>query len=147
MPWIPLESRSSELQRQVAAASSAAASPSADFYNQNDLGLLADGELFVWLVQAEAGAKAQNQHASEPDSEPEDLPEIGESGASDARSLRWVRLNGRTAADKAYAKQRYRQLLFELWRKHIAETGETYYPKLRNDLMDRYSLMSDPNHN
>jgi hypothetical protein len=58
-----------------------------------------------------------------------------------------VRLNGRTAADKAYAKQRYRQLLFELWRKHIAETGETYYPKLRNDLMDRYSLMSDPNHN
>ncbi len=145
MPWIPFESRSIDQQQQinaVAKGSSPELAP-ADLYNHNDLGLLADAELTSWLQQS----LAQASSSAAPTAEPEPLLEIGESGAFDARSLRWIRLNGRTSADKAYAKQRYRQLLFELWRKHIADTGETYYPKLRNDLMDRFSLMSDPDHN
>lgn len=145
MPWIPFESRSVEHQQQittVASGSSPELTP-ADLYNQNDLGLLADAELTSWLCQALAETSSSAPSAPEP----EPLPELSESEAFDARSLRWLRLNGRTAADKAYAKQRYRQLLFELWRKHVAETGETYYPKLRNDLVNHFDLMTDPDRN
>ncbi|QPN66543.1 hypothetical protein [Synechococcus sp. CBW1006] len=147
MPWIPLESRPAELQSQVAATSSAADVAAATYYNQNDLGLLPDVDLAAWLRQARSDATPQGQPSAGPDAEPEELPEIGESEAYDVRTLRWLRLNGRTAADKAYAKQLYRQLLFSLWRKHVAQTGQTYYPKLLNDLKDHYRMMCDPSLN
>lgn len=66
---------------------------------------------------------------------------ITESEAFDVRSLRWLQLNARTIADKMYATKLYRTRLIELWRKYIAETGQSYYPKLRNDLMDHYKAM------
>jgi hypothetical protein len=75
------------------------------------------------------------------DAPTEVLQPIGESEAYDARSLGWLKLNARSSADKYYATKLYRSLMIDLWRKHIAETGQTYYPKLRNDLMDRYKLI------
>lgn len=75
------------------------------------------------------------------DSPTEEMQPIGEWEAFDARSLRWLRLNARTAADRQYATKLHRLLIIELWRKHIAETGQTYYPKLRDDLMDHYRLI------
>ena len=145
MPWTPLEARAPELQDQIAAIAAAAKPPitGSDYYNQNDLGQLSADALTAWLSETQVNLDG----SSTPTNEDEPLPEITEAGAFDARSLRWIRLNGRTAADKAYAKQRYRQLLFELWRKHIADTGQTYYPKLRNDLMDHFQLLSDQDQN
>jgi len=83
---------------------------------------------------------------AQPPTETADLAPVGESEAMDARSLRWIRMNGRTAEDKAVAKRRYQEILFDLWRKHIAVTGETYYPKLRNDMTDRAKFLADPDH-
>ena len=71
------------------------------------------------------------------------LQPIKESEAFEAKSLRWLRKNARTATDRYYATMLYRLLIIDLWRKYIAETGQTYYPKLRNDLMDHYRLMDD----
>jgi hypothetical protein len=83
---------------------------------------------------------------AQPPAETGELPPIGESEAMDARSLRWIRMNGRTSEDKAIAKRRYQEIIFDLWRKHIARTGETYYPKLRNDMSDHAMFMADPDH-
>lgn len=144
MAWIPFEARDAELQQKITTAAAAAQPPrsAADFYNQHDLGHLEPAQLSSWLDEA----VVQGSAAPPQDTEPESLPEITETEAFDARSLRWLRLNGRTSADKNYAKQRYRQMLFELWRKHIADTGQTYYPMLREDLMDRFRVLSDQDH-
>lgn len=142
MAWIPFEARDASLQQQVSTAAAAAQPLLApdDFYNQHDLGLMDPGQLSRWLDNALA---KQASTPSRSENREESQSEISESEAFDVRTLRWVRLNGRTAADKAYAKQRYRRLLFELWRKHIADTGQTYYPELRDDLMDHYKWLSD----
>lgn len=144
MAWIPFEARDAELQQKITTAAAAAQPPrsAADFYNQHDLGHLEPAQLSRWLEEA----VVQGSAAPSQDTEAESLPEITETEAFDARSLRWLRLNGRTSADKTYAKQRYRQMLFELWRKHIADTGQTYYPMLREDLMDRFRVLSDQDH-
>lgn len=145
MAWTPLELRDAALQQQIATAAAAAQLPlpPADFYNQNDLGLMEPAQLSAWLAEASPQTDSATSTAASEVAEPEQLSVITEGEGFDARSLRWLRLNGRTAEDKAYAKQRYRRLLFELWRKHIADTGQTYYPKLRDDLMDRFQLISD----
>lgn len=142
MAWIPFEARDASLQQQIGAAAAATKpvlSP-ADFYNHHDLGLMDPAQLSTWLSES---LTSQTVSASKSEEDPEPPQEISESEAFDVRSLRWLRLNGRTAADKTYAKQRYRRLLFELWRKHIADTGQTYYPELRDDLMDHFQLLLD----
>lgn len=142
MAWVPFEAREASLQQQIGAAAAATKpvlSPG-DFYNQHDLGLMDSSQLSTWL----AGSVIQEAvGAVQPKENPDPPQEISESEALDARSLRWLRLNGRTAADKTYAKRCYRRLLFELWRKHIADTGQTYYPELRDDLMDHFQLLLD----
>ncbi len=149
MPWIPFETRSTGLQQQIEAAASSGtpAQSAADLYNQHDLGLLAEAELAAWLERVSAASSAEVAAESAIDQAPQELPEIRESEAFDTRSLRWLRINARTAADKAYAKQLYRQTLFKLWRKHIAATGQTYYPPLRDDLANHSSWMTNQDHN
>jgi hypothetical protein len=71
------------------------------------------------------------------------LPPVGESEVLDVRSLRWLRRNARTDEDKDYANHCYHTTLIDLWRKYIATTGQTYYPKLSDDLMDQYDLLDD----
>lgn len=90
----------------------------------------------------DSGFQAQQMSAEETS----DPAPLRESEVMDARSLRWIRMNGRSAGDKAVAKSRYQQILFDLWRKHIAATGETYYPLLRNDLSDHAQFLADPDH-
>lgn len=149
MPWIPLESRSAELRQQITVAASLAspAQSASDLYNQNDLGLLAEPELAAWLQQALTGSSAQTAARSTSTVEQEELPVLRESEAFDTHPLRWLRLNARTAGDKARAKQLYRQTLFKLWRKHVAATGQTYYPPLRDDLANHFTWMANPDHN
>lgn len=149
MPWIPFESRSAALQQQITEAASLASpeQSASDLYNENDLGLLAEAQLAAWLQQALASSTVQPPAGDAQALGAEKLPELRESEAFDMRSLRWLRLNARTAADKAYAKQLYRQTLFKLWRKHVAASGETYYPELRDDLLDKFRELTDHDHN
>ena len=138
MAWTPLISRAESLQQQLqlAAAQSNPPASAEVFYNQNDLGLLSDADLETWLSQASLPAPAEAPLAP---------PVLREEDLYSTKTLRWLQQNASTAEDKALAKQRYRELLFDLWRKYVAQTGQAWYPPLRNDLWDRYQVMaSDP---
>lgn len=140
MAWTPLSSRAESLQQrlQLSAEQSNPPASAESFYNQNDLGLLSDGDLETWLTEAKAILPALSE-------EPLDPPELREEDRYSTKTLRWLQQNAVTAADKTLAKQRYRELLFDLWRKYVAQTGQAWYPPLRNDLWDRYQVMaSDP---
>ena len=59
------------------------------------------------------------------------------------KRLGWLRLNGETAEDRDYAENIYQQILFDLWARHVAKTGETYYPPIQDELLEEYNLESD----
>jgi hypothetical protein len=144
MAWIPLENRSAELQAAVQAKSAQqVAEPTAQaFYNANELGLLDEAALLTWLNKAvedpidqaftpdPAGATAAS--ATKAPLREEDVYMV--------KTLGWLMQNANTLEDKAIARKKYRILLFDLWRKYLAQTGETWYPPLREDLWERYQF-------
>ena len=140
MAWIPYESRSSALQQAIQAKIVGTESTPQNFYNENELGMLDDAALATWLsadpVDQEFTAEQtfSQQNASQPSipQRQEDLYIV--------ETLGWLMENAKTLEDKVIARKQYRILLFDLWRKHMAKTGETWYPPLRNDLWDRYQL-------
>lgn len=134
MPWIPLASRDPQLQDLVDKVREAKAPKLLidDFYNTQDYGLLDSTAL---------------SHALNSSLEALDRPPVDESDAFQVRSLSWLRSNAQLASDRRYAEKKYQEILFDLWRKHVAETGDTYYPNLRDDLLDHYKILNDPSHN
>ena len=66
---------------------------------------------------------------------PEDVRQV--------RSIGWIRKNGLTDEDRLRAEEMYRELVMDLWYKHVAETGQTYYPPLQNELLDEYTLQAN----
>lgn len=144
MAWTSLDTRNPAL-RQLVSQVATAASPAMDadvLYNQNELGLLSDPDLQTWLQQRTAASEEPQNPAA-----PLEPPMLREEDLYSTRTLRWLQQNATSADDKALAKQRYRELLFDLWRKYVAHTGQAWYPPLRNDLWDRYqALVNDPDH-
>ncbi len=65
----------------------------------------------------------------------EDLREV--------KPLGWIRRNGANEQDRKYAEKLYRRILFDLWTRHVAKTGQTYYPPLEDELIDEYQLLID----
>ena len=65
----------------------------------------------------------------------EDLREV--------RTLGWLKRNGKNKDDREYAKELYRKTLFELYARHVAMTGQTYYAPMYDDLIEEYKLMTD----
>ena len=59
------------------------------------------------------------------------------------KRLGWLRLNAEASEDRDYAEDIYRQTLFDLWTRHVAKTGETYYPPIQDELLEEYNLESD----
>ena len=59
------------------------------------------------------------------------------------KSLGWLRRNGKNKADRDYAQNLYRKTLFQLYTRHVALTGQTYYPPIWNEIMDEYELIED----
>lgn len=141
MAWTALNIRSESLRQQVRACAEATTPPASaeEFYAQQELGLLSDADLQAWIDQRFAWAGEQVQKASL------DAPPLREEDLYSSPTLRWLQQNALSVEDKALAKQRYRELLFELWRKYVAQTGQAWYPPLRNDLWDRYKvIVSNP---
>jgi hypothetical protein len=144
MAWIPLESRSAELQAAVQAkATEQGADITAQaFYDANELGLLEEAALLAWLNKAvddpvdqaftpnPAAAAAGN--ATKAPLREEDIYMV--------KTLGWLMQNAHTLEDKAIARKKYHILLFDLWRKYLAQTGETWYPPLREDLWEHYQF-------
>jgi len=143
MAWIPLENRSAQLQAavQAKAAEVVAETTAQAFYDANELGLLDEADLLTWLNKPvedpvdqafapDPAAVATN--ATKAPLREEDLYMV--------KTLGWLMQNANTLEDKAIARKRYRILLFDLWRKYLAQTGETWYPPLREDLWERYQF-------
>ena len=143
MAWIPLPKRP-ELFRQGLATYALNASPPSTaeaVYDQHELGLLSDADIQAWLDQK---TKTTQPEVGVTDEAPLlSSPFLREEDAYSTKTLRWLIQNASTVDDKTLAKQRYRELLFELWRKYVAETGQPWFPPLRNDLWDRYKIFAN----
>mgnify|MGYP001243452420 FL=1 len=59
------------------------------------------------------------------------------------KSLSWLRRNGKNKADRDYAENLYRKTLFQLYSRHVALTGQTYYPPIWDEIMDEYKLIEE----
>ena len=59
------------------------------------------------------------------------------------KSLGWLRRNGKNKADRDYAQKLYRKTLFQLYTRHVALTGQTYYPPIWDEIMDEYKLIEE----
>ncbi len=63
------------------------------------------------------------------------------------KPLGWLRRNGETEEDRTYADKLYRRTLFDLWTRHVAKTGQTYYPPLDDELTEEHQLLIDQDEN
>ena len=144
MAWIPLESRSSDLQSAVQAkAGELGADTTAQaFYDENELGLLDEVALLAWLGK-ESLDPVDQAFTPDPDllaaSNSTKAP-LREEDIYMVKTLGWLMQNANTLEDKVIARRKYRILLFNLWRKYLAQTGETWYPPLQEDLWDFYKF-------
>jgi len=168
MTWTDLSQRPVELRtRVISVFQKLQLSP--QYYFQEKLGLLSDLQLeqHVQFLQLAVASGETTPEA------PSSLPLMTEAGTSSitqesmnysnrdqatesvssnpfyledvrqVRSIGWIRKNGRTTEDREYADMLYQVLLLDLWYKHVAETGETFYPPLQNELLDEYTLQSN----
>ena len=144
MAWIPFESRSSDLQSAIQAktAELGADTTAQAFYDSNELGLLDEAGLSAWLSK-ESEDPVDQPFATDPvvvsASNSAKAP-LREEDAYIVKTLGWLMQNAKTLEDKVIARRKYRILLFDLWRKYLAQTGETWYPPLREDLWERYQF-------
>jgi hypothetical protein len=139
MAWISFDNRSADMRSAIEARAAGTDSTPQAFYDANELGLLDDAALLAWLgldpvdqeFAAEPTASTDAASTTAPQRE-EDLYMV--------KTLGWLMQNANTLEDKVIARKRYRAMLFDLWRKYLAQTGETWYPPLRNDLWERYQF-------
>jgi len=168
MTWTELSQRPEELRsRVISVFSQKQLSP--QYYFEEKLGLLSDIELEQHL-QNLFHESASNKTSADMISITSEIADIGTSSiaqepnedstgvqsmltsSSDhisledvrqVRSIGWIRKNGKTTEDREYADLLYQELLLDLWYRRVAETGETYYPPLQNELLDEYTLISN----
>ena len=143
MAWIPFENRSAELKTsiQLKASELAADSSAQSFYDANELGLLDDSALLAWLEKDPVDQEFTTDQ-SNPTQQNSTSSQLYEEDLYVVKTLGWLMQNANTLEDKVIARKRYRMLLFDLWRKYQAQTGETWYPPLRKDLWDYYQFQS-----
>jgi hypothetical protein len=145
MAWILLSARTKEINEALTShlQSKSSELDAESYYNDNDLGLLDDNSVLEFL-KAERGLEEavlpRNGMQGDRQSAHVDL---SEDDLYSVKTLRWLQQNGNTPEDKRLAKTQYRKIVFGLWRKRMAETGETWYPPLRDDLWERYKLMAN----
>ena len=61
----------------------------------------------------------------------------------EVKQLDWLMQNGNTKEDREYAKKIYKSTLIELYLRHVAKTGETYYPPIQEEIIEEYILNKD----
>ena len=61
----------------------------------------------------------------------------------EVKQLDWLIQNGNTKEDREYAKNIYKSTLIELYARHVAKTGETYYPPMQEEIIEEYILNKD----
>lgn len=139
MAWISFENRSADLRSAIEEKAADTGTTAQASYDANELGLLDDAALVAWLGQdpfdqefAAEPAAAADGTSTKAQQREEDLYVV--------KTLGWLMQNANTLEDKVIARKRYRAMMFDLWRKYLAQTGETWYPPLREDLWERYQF-------
>ena len=139
MAWISFDNRSADLRSAIEAKVAGTNTTPQAFYDANELGLLDDAGLVAWLGQD----PVDQEFAVEPTAAPATISSAEPQREEDlyvVKTLGWLMQNANTLEDKVIARKRYRAMLFDLWRKYMAQTGETWYPPLREDLWERYQF-------
>jgi len=139
MAWISFDNRSADLRSAIEAKVAGTNNTPQAFYDANELGLLDDAALVAWLGQD----PVDQEFAVEPTEAPATVSSAEPQREEDlyvVKTLGWLMQNAYTLEDKVIARKRYRAMLFDLWRKYMAQTGETWYPPLREDLWQRYQF-------
>lgn len=146
MTWRELSQRPERL-RALLLKTLKATGKTPQFYFEEKLGTLSDTELESYLNTLSPSEKMTdstpeprqpNESKKEDESRDRMLPE----DIRQVRSIGWIRKNGLTDEDRQQAERMYRELVMDLWYKHVAETGQTYYPPLQNELLDEYTLQA-----
>ena len=147
MAWIPFDQRPVELRQQLEEklASVGNDQPVFDYYNSNDLGLISE-EALIKHIQGTTSAVSDSNLVDikqEDISESNDSKPMNEGDAFTAKSLRFLKSNANTAEERRFAETIYYDILLDLWRQHVMQTGETYYPPLAEDLFELYRFNQD----
>lgn len=147
MTWRELGQRPEHL-RALVLATLQATGKTPQFYFEEKLGTLSDTELENYLNSLTHSAKMANSNldSSQPnESMKEDVPSerVLPEDVRQVRSIGWIRKNGLTNEDRQQAEKMYHEIVMDLWYKHVAETGQTYYPPLQNELLDEYTLQAN----
>lgn len=146
MTWRELSQRPEDL-RELLLKTLKATGKNPQFYFEEKLGTLSDTELESYLKTFNPSEKMTdgnleprqpNETTKESESRDTMLPE----DIRQVRSIGWIRKNGLTDEDRQQAEKMYREIVMDLWYKHVAETGQTYYPPLQNELLDEYTLQA-----
>jgi hypothetical protein len=169
MPWTELSQRPEHL-RALVLITLQTKKKTPQFYFQEKLGLLSDADLESYLNSlniAEDAAKTASEKELDSTSTPPMANDMSSNSSLESslrsdqnmnrspqerilpedvrqvRSIGWIRKNGLTDEDRLRAEEMYRELVMDLWYKHVAETGQTYYPPLQNELLDEYTLQAN----
>tara|TARA_B100001093_G_scaffold238045_1_gene228070 strand:- start:1764 stop:1988 length:225 start_codon:yes stop_codon:yes gene_type:complete len=59
------------------------------------------------------------------------------------RTLKYLRERGSNATDREYADKLYNEILFTLWKRHLMQTGETFYPPMQKELLIEFELLEE----
>lgn len=146
MTWRELSQRPEDL-RELLLKTLKATGKNPQFYFEEKLGTLSDTELESYLntfnpsekmTDGNLEPRQPNETTKESESRDTMLPE----DIRQVRSIGWIRKNGLTDEDRQQAEKMYREIVMDLWYKHVAETGQTYYPPLQNELLDEYTLQA-----
>lgn len=147
MAWIPYNQRPADLRKklEVKLASSNADLSGFEYYNSNDLGLISD-EAFNKHIEDNATSSSESSLIGikqESALTNQNVPVQNEGDAFSAKTLRFLKSNSNTAEERRYAETLYYDILLDLWRQHVMQTGETYYPPLAEDLFELYRFNQD----
>ena len=148
MAWIPFNKRPAELRQKLEEklASNGSAQSAFDYYNLHDLGLISDEALDKHVEDAASSSISESNligMKQEQLSRSTDGKPINEGDTFSAKSLRYLKSNASTAEERRYAETLYYDILLDLWRQHVMQTGETYYPPLAEDLFELYRFNHD----
>lgn len=131
MAWLPYASRDAALRDSIDKLHliEARGGSSEDFYNEKEFGMLSDDQL-----------------RDELNSSLVDRPRLEEGNAFEVRSLRFLRNSAEQADDRRWAEIVHDSIILELWLQYVAETGDTYYPPMSEDLYQSYQLQQEDPH-
>lgn len=147
MAWIPYNQRPADLCKELELKLSASNSGQSafEYYNSNDLGLISNEAFKKHIQDTESSTSDSNIIGikKEIQQSPIEMTSINEGDAFSAKSLRFLKSNANTAQERRYAETLYYDILLDLWRQHVMQTGETYYSPLAEDLFELYRFNQD----